>query len=929
MEEIVFKEFYEDILKDAVRALEKRMADWSVYVEDSVYSDFSEYLAGRLQSIGIRTLIAVMHGYKQNGMLEGGSPEAEYTFFCRKIIKNENFQKKVFQQFPVLRCKIRETVENAVSYYTEVIEWFVKDREDICGKLCPKAEKISEISGNFSDVHHRGKQVLKVGLNNGCDILFKPHSMENEQVCSRMLQWLGEKTGIWQMTYPFLSYPEHSWSSIVAFKQCETENQLENYYMRLGVQLFLFYVIGTKDLHYENIIASGEYPVVIDLETLVNIRYNRNRKTANEEIGYLLSQSVLYTGLLPFYYWNNEGKGVDISGMNGGKGQQYPFKVPRIIEAGTSNMRVAYEYPVSGKTQNQAMLNGEFYAPFLYKIPFLKGFTDAYEAAIDYREEFYHLIKKLQKTKSRYLVLDTQRYSMMLSSSWHPSLLVKEENRRKFFDLLWEGRRYSDREIVENEMESLARGDIPFFYYALNSRSLFTDDGKEIKGYFEETTMDILFQRLDRLDKSDMKRQCEFIETSFDLMSDKTERYLNKVYMAEKDRFRKRFDNKEVRLRISAIKERLLEYAVWNGEKTEVGWYSLAINFHERLTWSIHFMNVYLYDGLAGMLVVMSALKQAGPDEEIERICHVLTHRLFKYTDEGVNALDNLLSKVTGAYTGESSIVYTYLVLYELSRECIYLEYAKRHMQIVENLLEEDTNYDLLSGNAGAAQVMLKLYEITGDWDYVTLAEKAVDILKKAAEKQEKGIGWTVKAGIAPMSGMAHGNAGIMMPVISLWKITGNRKYERLAEEIWQYEEYLYDEEKNNWMDVRKGEDIGDDIGPVAWCHGAGGILLSRLKCLENVEDNRWKERFEKDIRRAQMKLKACWRRDSWSLCHGICGNLWMLGKTEKETLWLDEEIRLLPQEKINPGLMNGYGGILYYLLKCQIKELPDILSLD
>lgn len=57
------------------------------------------------------------------------------------------------------------------------------------------------------------------------------------------------------------------------------------------------------------------------------------------------------------------------------------------------------------------------------------------------------------------------------------------------------------------------------------------------------------------------------------------------------------------------------------------------------------------------------------------------------------------------------------------------------------------------------------------------------------------------------------------------------------------------------WMSG-KGEDIGDDIGPVAWCHGAGGILLSRLKCLENVEDNRWKERFEKDIRRAQMKLK-------------------------------------------------------------------------
>lgn len=835
----------------------------------------------------------------------------------------------MFQQFPVLQGKIRETVENAVSYYAEVIEWFVKDRKNICEKLCQDARRITKISGNFSDVHNHGKQVLKVSLDNGREILFKPRSMENEQVCHEMLQWLGEKTGIKQMSYPFLSYSNHSWSTIVEYKHCKTEKQLENYYMRLGVQLFLFYVIGTKDLHYENIIASGEYPVVIDLETLVNIRYNRNRKTANEEIGYLLSQSVLYTGLLPFYYWNSEGKGIDISGMSGDGGQQYPFKVPRIIEAGTSNMRVEYEYPVSGKTQNRAMLNGEFYAPFLFKDLFLKGFTCAYKAAIDYGEEFHHLIENLQKTKSRYLVLDTQKYSMMLSSSWHPSLLVKEENRRKFFDLLWEGRTDRDKEIVESEMESLARGDIPSFYYALNSRSLFTDDGKEIKYYFEETTMDILFHRLENLNLLDMKKQCEFIETSLNLMSDKAERYLNKVYPAENDRLKSNLDKKKIEIRMMEIKRRLLENAVWNKEKTEVSWYSVNIKFQERLTWSIRFMDMYLYDGLAGMLLLMSALKQVEKDKGVEEICRALKERLFRYTEAGVQSLESLQSKSTGAYTGESSIVYTYLTLYQLTQESSYLDYAKNHSRIVEKLLEEDTNYDLLSGNAGAAQVMLNLYEITGDRDYVSMAEKAIDIVEKAAEKQEKGIGWTVEAGIPPMSGMAHGNAGIMMPVISLWKITGNKKYEQLAEEIWQYEAYLYDEEKNNWMDVRNGKDIGDNIGPVAWCHGAGGILLSRLKCLENVKDKGWKERFEKDIRRAQMKLKTYWRRDSWSLCHGICGNLWMLGKMDEETLWLNEEINLLPQEKINPGLMNGYGGILYYLLKYQIKELPDILSLE
>ena len=40
-------------------------------------------------------------------------------------------------------------------------------------------------------------------------------------------------------------------------------------------------------------------------------------------------------------------------------------------------------------------------------------------------------------------------------------------------------------------------------------------------------------------------------------------------------------------------------------------------------------------------------------------------------------------------------------------------------------------------------------------------------------------------------------------------------------------------------------------------------------------------------------------------------------------------DIDLLPQEKNNPGLMNGYGGILYYLLKEQGYEVINVLTLE
>ena len=48
---------------------------------------------------------------------------------------------------------------------------------------------------------------------------------------------------------------------------CKNESEVEHYYFRMGIHLFLGYALGATDLHGENIIAHGEYPVIIDMET--------------------------------------------------------------------------------------------------------------------------------------------------------------------------------------------------------------------------------------------------------------------------------------------------------------------------------------------------------------------------------------------------------------------------------------------------------------------------------------------------------------------------------------------------------------------------------------------------------------------------------------------------------------------------------------
>lgn len=943
---IFFWQFYKNLVSYGGCLLQLKIQNKSIL--NRIISDFTGQLTIHLQDLCIRTLIVEMHDYDSRGKLIGENAKGKYDYFCEEILVQKDFILRVFERYPVLGRCIEEAIVNMADFYTDIVKWFQHDRQAIQEVFCQgkDVQGIQRIEGSSSDMHHKGRYVVKVMLDNGMEILCKPRSMDNEERYSEMLQWLERETQITQYEYAILSYPDHSWCSVVEYASCKSQKELENYYERLGVQLFLTYLLGTRDLHCENIIASGQYPVLIDLETLTNIRYNRKRVTANDEIYYQLSGSVLYTGILPFYHWNQNGRGVDSSIISGMEGQRYPFRIPVIVDGGTSDMRIEYRHSESAKNKNLATLNGEFQEPLRYGNSLKYGYRTAYNAVMQKKDEFRLILGKLKDAECRYLIADTQRYSMVLSGSYHPRLLRDGADRELFLYSMWKGRKEEEKEIVDSEVRALLEGDIPYFYYCMSSANLYDDRGRRVSGYFERMPIELLYQKLEELGEEDMEKQCEYIELG--LMPERTGQFMNRIYgPKENNIFRKNAKRTEksamIKKNIVSLTERVLQYAVWNQEHSEVSWYAVQLSDDGRNSWEIRPMNLYLYNGLAGMLLLMQSLKKIDRRREIIEIYNALKRKIFWYTDSGCISLDNLQSGNTGAYAGESSILYTYLLLYQEEQDMLYLDYAKKHAKIVEQLIEEDTEYDLLNGNAGAVHVLLMLYELTGDRTYLDISERAMDVLKKTAEKQEQGIGWITEKGTPPMTGAAHGNSGVLMAIIHLWILTSKDRYEQLAEKVWIYEESLYRQEMNNWVDMRQEGDGTDTEGSMAWCHGAPGILYTRMQCYNLVkrlnghnempggckytDDLKWKIRFEKDMRRAYRKLKEYWRRDSWCLCHGICGNLWILKKAseilgdeqdEHYNYCSGETVHLLPQEKVNPGLMNGYGGILLYLIQIQ-----------
>ena len=280
------------------------------------------------------------------------------------------------------------------------------------------------------------------------------------------------------------------------------------------------------------------------------------------------------------------------------------------------------------------------------------------------------------------------------------------------------------------------------------------------------------------------------------------------------------------------IADHLLENAVFNDKRDEVNWIGISIIGNKESRWNIAALNSYLYDGVAGTAIFFNACRKVYKDKKYDQICSALDNTLFNYTNFLSDASNISKVKLTGAFSGESSLIYVYEILYNLTQEKKYLDYAEKHALIVEKLLLADTNYDILLGNAGAIHVLLNLHSMTEKQQYCNLALEAAEHVVSHALKLEDGIGWKSNITVNPLAGFSHGVAGIASALLRVGTIGKSVEFINKAKEALNYENSLYMPDLRNWCDKRElakvpSEKVG--VGPVAWCHGASGILLSRL----------------------------------------------------------------------------------------------------
>src|SRR6185312_5449718 len=228
----------------------------------------------------------------------------------------------------------------------------------------------------------------------------------------------------------------YGWAEFIEARECSTPEAMEHFYQRLGSLLAVLYVLEATDMHFENMIASGEHPILIDLESLLHPYVPLDEKLTQPPGAHALRTSVMRTALLPHQLWQQgETDGVDISGLGGQAGQLTPFPIVLFEGTGTDQMRLIRERVEMGEQQNRPRLAGNAVDATAYITQLVEGFTSMYRLLLAHRQELLdELLPLFAQTKIRVIARATRQYGRFLEEGTHPTLLRNALDQGRFLD---------------------------------------------------------------------------------------------------------------------------------------------------------------------------------------------------------------------------------------------------------------------------------------------------------------------------------------------------------------------------------------------------------------------------------------------------------------------------------------------------------------
>lgn len=945
-----FFNFYKPFLQIALGILEEK--NTSQYLNQTLIKSILEQLSSSLFVLSYRTLILELHVASISNQLIGETPEERFQYYTDILLSDPTFLRDFYNEYTVL---VRISLSNTLNLCSHVSELFHRLNEDaqLLSKKFNNGSDIGnliEINLSLGDSHKKGRSVTLLKFDSSLNIVYKPRSLKVDKQFQNLLRWINEQ-GPQKENHRIVKVEDrinYGWVEYIEQMDCNSKSDVKRFYNRIGSYLALLYVLNSVDFHHENIIAHGEYPILVDLESIFHqdhytLEYT---KSAVSQATKIVQRSVKSTHILPFLlYYDSNSKGVDISGLGGGDTQTFPFKTNNIINKNTDNMKISKDYPLIQPQKNQPKIQNKVVNITDYLEDIESGFKTMYKWLLSNRNAFQDQLQHFENIEVRCILRNSAYYSELLQNSYHPDFL--RDGIFRDFSFLRLGLTSNELEnlmmVSHSEKKDMLNGDMPYFTFLSNKRHLWDSEGNCFQNFFDQTVLDIIYDKLNSLSEEDYQKQLQIIRMSM-LASN------NARHDAEVASVIPKLEEKEPLNKKTFLGEAILigEYLLANAIKgvnldneEEFSWISTVIEGKNELTWSISPIGVDLYNGNSGIALFFGYLAELTNRKDFK---DASIKSLRPVKDALLTLKESAITEKTlipiGAYSGVSGYFYSLFQLGTLWDDSSLLKEVLSSLFIFEKLIPNDNTFDIIAGASSAIPVLLGIYEKTKYLPALEYAKQCAYHLINNSEKYEKSIAWRQEGDSNAYTGFAHGTSGIAAMLGQVYSYAPCDQLKNAIINALYYERRYFDSDLKNWHSP------GRDSDSVAWCHGAPGVLLSRLLLKKvGIED----EYFKKEIETALQTTLEFGFGNNRSLCHGDFGNIEIFRLASQilnEEKWLNfadsasnQVLQVIKERNWkngvsrgveSVGLMTGLSGYGYGLLKqFSPSRVPSILYLE
>ncbi|HEV2843700.1 MAG TPA: type 2 lanthipeptide synthetase LanM, partial [Thermoanaerobaculia bacterium] len=656
----------------------------------------------------------------------------------------------------------------------------------------------------------------------------------------------------------------------------------------------------------------------------------------------------LRVGLLPFRIGQGrDSEGVDISGVSEVGGQPTPEKVIQWQGTGTDEMRVVRDRVLMEGGRNRPVLDGRPVQVGEYRDEMTRGFAAVYRVLAARRDELRRRLAPFADAPVRVVLRPTRIYGLLLMESFHPDHLRDALDRDRLFDRLWldaEGQPGLAR-VIAAEHRDLSEGDIPSFSTLPSSRDLWTSRGERIPDFLDEPSFATVQRRAGLLGEEDLRRQTWLLRLSLGTLLLNREDIQWTSYTPAAD---------APRLAPDALRESLLAHARavgdWFAEMAvREGDYASWIGLEYRnKRWSLEPTPEDLYSGLPGIALFLGFLGEIAHHPTAAALARSAIATLLLQLEvrpDGGTGPPSL-----GAFQGWGGIVWTLAQLGHLWRDPELLAAGEGMVERLSALIPEDQDLDVIAGAAGAVLGLLALHRAGGSPRALEVAVRCGERLLGLAEPWGPGLGWRSRlASERPQGGISHGVAGIALALTELGAVTSDRRFLDAGLAGFAGERDQFWGDLDRLLRATPGEKPPpESTVAVAWCYGAPGVGLTRLRAWPHARSGEERAALREEIERALHRTLERGPGQNHCLCHGDLGNLDFLLQAQEifPSPELAEDIdRYLSQVLASldrdgwlcgtrgsiesPGLMNGFAGIGYGLLRlAEPGRVPSVLTL-